>query len=94
MKSLSLFTPLVRIRRSSGGSLAVNMWPPIVSEVIVSGSRYTALSLLSLGGDSGCNVVEDDMESSMSDVLEGVGELARRGEVLRFRDRIFCVIRV
>jgi hypothetical protein len=39
-------------------------------------------------------VVEDDMESSMSDVLEGVGELARRGEVLRFRDRIFCVIRV
>jgi hypothetical protein len=38
--------------------------------------------------------VDDDIESSRSDVLEGVGELARRGEVLRFLDRIFCVMRV
>jgi len=62
--------------------------------VIVSGSGKTALSLLSFGGDSGFNVVVDDMESSASDVLEGVGELARRGEVLRFLERIFCVMRV
>lgn len=34
------------------------------------------------------------MESSMSDVLDGVGELDRRGEVLRFLERIFCVMRV
>jgi hypothetical protein len=43
-------------------------------------------------------VVDDDTESSISDVLDGVGELARNdefdGEVLRFFDRIFCVIRV
>jgi len=41
-------------------------------------------------------VVEDETESSTSDVLDGVGELARseESEALRFLERIFCVIRV
>lgn len=54
-------------------------------------------SWLSFGGESGCNVVVDDMESSMSEVFESAGELARNGDgavVVLFRERIFCVIRV
>ena len=66
----------------------------MVSEVIVSGSGYTGPSRVSFGGDSGCKVVEDETESSMSDVFEGVGELERSGDLLRFLERIFCVIRV
>lgn len=69
-----------------------------MSAVIVSGSGNTAASLLSIGGDSGCNVVDEDTDSSMSDVLDDGGEPAPRDEldveVMRFRDRIFCVIRV
>lgn len=72
----------------------MNMWPSIVPAVIVSGSGYTDPSRRSFGGESTRNVVVDDTESSMSDVLDGVGELERRGEVLRFLDRIFCVMRV
>jgi len=64
----------------------------MVLEVMVSGSGYKGPSCPSLG-ESVCNVVEDDMESSTSDVL-GVGDVERKGEVLRFLDRIFCVIRV
>ncbi len=52
------------------------------------------LSLLSVGGVSGCKVVDDDTESSISDVLDGVGEVSRSGDVLRFLDRIFWVILV
>lgn len=52
------------------------------------------LSRLSVGGVSGCNVVDDETDSSMSDTLSGDGEFARRGEVLRFLERIFCVILV
>ncbi len=53
-------------------------------------------SLVSFGGESGFNVVDDDdIESSMSEAVEGVGELALiSGDALRFLDRIFCVIRV
>jgi hypothetical protein len=69
-----------------------------VSEDIVSGSGYTVSSLLSLGGDSGCNVVDEETESSWSEVLDGVGELARREEseveLVSFVERIFWVIRV
>lgn len=65
---------------------------------MVSGSGYTDPSRLSVGGDSGCNVVDEETESSWSEVLDGVGELARSDEfeveVVRFLDRIFCVIRV
>jgi hypothetical protein len=94
MKSLNLLTPLVRIRRSRGGSPAVKMWSPIVSDVMVSGSGYKVPSLISAGGDSGCNVVEEDTESSISDRLDGVGDSDRRGEEVRFLDLIFCVILV
>src|SRR6266536_4669543 len=94
MKSLNLLTPLVRISRSSGGSPAVNICSSMVSDVIVSGSGYMAPSLVSFGGDSGCKVVDDETESSISDVLEGVGEVERSGDLLRFLERIFCVIRV
>ena len=66
----------------------------MVSDVIVSGSGYMAPSLVSFGGDSGCKVVDDETESSISDVLEGVGEVERSGDLLRFLERIFCVIRV
>lgn len=65
----------------------------MVLEVMVSGSGYKGPSCPSLG-ESVCNVVVDDMESSTSDVLDGVGDVERNGEVLRFLDRIFCVIRV
>ena len=65
---------------------------------MVSGSGYTVPSLLSFGGDSGCNVADDETESSWSEVLDGVGEPARRDEseveLLSFVERIFCVIRV
>lgn len=98
MKSLNLFTPLVRIKRSSGGSPAVNRRSSIVSEDIVSGSGYIVSSRISFGGDSGCRVVDDDTESSWSDVFDGVGELARsdesRLELVSFVDRIFCEILV
>jgi hypothetical protein len=47
-----------------------------------------------LFGDSPCNVVVEDIVSSLSELFDGVGEVARSGEVLRFLDRIFCVIRV
>lgn len=93
MKSLNRFTPLVRMRRSNGGFPAVNRWSSIVLDVMVSGSGYEGPSCPSFG-ESACRVVVDDMESSTSDVLEGVGDVERRGEVLRFLDRIFCVIRV
>jgi len=55
-------------------------------------------SRISLGGDSGCKVVEDDTESSWSEAFEGVGEPARKEEsdveLGRCFDRIFCEIRV
>lgn len=69
----------------------MNICSSMVSDVIVSGSAYTGPSRVSFGGDSGCKVVEDETESSMSDVFEGVGELDRSGGLL---ERIFCVIRV
>lgn len=75
----------------------MNRWSSIVLAVIVSGSGYTEPSRLSLGGDSGYNVVVEETESSISETLEGVGELARSeacGEELKFLERIFCVIRV
>jgi hypothetical protein len=56
---------------------------------MVSGSGYTEASRISFGGESTVNVVVDDTESSTSDALDGVGELERRGDVLRFLDRIF-----
>jgi len=65
----------------------------MVLAVMVSGSGYDGPSRPSLG-ESVCKVVVDDIESSTSDVLDGVGDVERRGEVLRFLDRIFCVIRV
>jgi len=58
------------------------------------------LSLASLGGDpSGNRVVVDETESSMSDVVDGVGELARsefddEAFAPRFLERIFCEILV
>jgi hypothetical protein len=42
----------------------VNRRSSIVVEDIVSGSGYIASSRLSLGGDSGCKVVDEDTESS------------------------------
>ena len=80
MKSLSLFTPLVLINRSSGGSPAVKRCSSNVSIVIVSGSGYNEASRESFGGESGCKVVLEEIESSISEILEGVGELARSGE--------------
>jgi hypothetical protein len=65
---------------------------------MVSGSGYTLPSRLSSGGDSGWRVVEEETESSMSEVLDGVGEFALsvefEVEVVRSLDLIFCVIRV
>lgn len=72
----------------------MNMLLSIVSEVMVSGSGYTVPSLESFGGDSGCRVVEEETESSMSDTLDGVGDCDRNEEELKFLDRIFCVILV
>lgn len=73
----------------------------MVSEVIISGSGYWVAfcdSQVVFGGESGWSVVDDDAESSKSDVVDGVGELARKDRddesVLRFLDRIFCVILV
>jgi hypothetical protein len=67
--------------------------------VIVSGSGYIGLSLASpepCRGESGCSVVDEDIESSASEALEGVGELPRNGdedfEVVRCFVRIFWVI--
>ena len=77
MKSLNLFTPLVLMSKSKGGLPAVNIWSFKVSVVMVSGSGYNEASWKSLGGDSGCNVVVEEMESSISETLDGVGELAR-----------------
>jgi len=93
MKSLSRLTPLVRIRRSNGGFPAVNRWSSMVSAVIVSGSGYIDPSWPPFG-ESLCKVVVEDIESSTSDVEDGVGDVDRRGEVLRFLERIFWVIRV
>ena len=76
----------------------MNRRSAIVSDDIVSGSGYILSSRLSLGGESGCKVVEDDIESSRSDIFDGVGELARSVdsdvELVSFVDLIFCVIRV
>ena len=73
----------------------------MVDAVIVSGSGYIGVSfgsLESLGGESGCNVVDEDIESSASERLDGVGEVPRSGEgeveVVRCFVRIFWVIRV
>lgn len=113
MKSLNLSTPDVRIRRSKGGKLAVNMWSFMVSEVIVSGSGYVSLrNFLSSptssssssssiasgygGGESGCRVVEEDMESSVSEVAPDEGEWERTFRIAlaaeRRRARIVCVM--
>lgn len=61
--------------------------------MIVSGSGYIDVSLPPFG-EPVVNVVVDDTESSISEVLEGVGEVARSGEVLKFLNRIFCSILV
>lgn len=68
-----------------------------VSMDIISGSGNTPASGLLVGGDSGLRVVEDDTDSSSSDIFEGVGELGLRVESdteLIFLDLSFCVIRV
>jgi hypothetical protein len=78
MKSLNRLTPLVRIKRSSGGSPAVNRFSSIVSVLMVSGSGKTGLSWLCVGGESGLSVVEEETDSSASDIVDGVGELARK----------------
>jgi len=74
----------------------VNKWSSMVSAVIVSGSGYTEFSRASFGGESGFRVAEDDTDSSFSELFEGVGDSAREVDSveLRFRDRIFCVMRV
>jgi hypothetical protein len=74
----------------------VNKRSSIVSAVIVSGSGYRAFSRESLGAESGVKVAEEDTDSSFSEVFEGVGDSARAVDPaeLRFRDRIFCVMRV
>lgn len=60
----------------------------IVCDVMVSGSGYTVLSRaseLSLW-DSGCRVVDEDIDSSASE-FDGAGEVSRmigRSEVFRF----------
>ena len=64
---------------------------------MVSGSGKLEPPWKPASGESGCRVVEDEIESSTSEV-EGEGELVRRevedGEVGRLRDLIFCVMRV
>ena len=45
-------------------------------------------------GESVCNVVVEDIESSTSEFEDEVGETARRGEASKFFDRIFWVILV
>ena len=54
MKSLSRSTPEVRMRRSRGGSEAVNIWSVRVFAVIVSGSRYRTGCCCSEGVDGCC----------------------------------------
>jgi hypothetical protein len=70
----------------------------MVLDVIVSESGYPGPSWPTSGGDSGYKVADDDTESSISDVFDGVGELPLWGELEReaerFLDRIFWVIRV
>jgi hypothetical protein len=98
MKSLSLTTPLVRINKSSGGQPAVYMFASIVSAVIVSAFWYIAP--LEVGGDSGCNVADDDTESSTSSEREedGAGDVSliavRLSPLWCLWARSFCVIRV
>jgi len=38
-------------------------------------------SRASFGGESGCSVVDEDMESSASEIFDGVGEAPRNDEV-------------
>ena len=104
MKSLKRFTPLVRIRISTGGSPAVYILWSSVSAVIVSGLGRTEAPVASLrlvcGGDPGGSVVVEDTESSCSSkrVTEGEGEVSlmvdRASGVSSFFDRIFCLMRV
>jgi len=70
-----------------------------VDDVIVSGSGYMALSCiseLSLCAESGCKVVDEDIDSSASE-FDGSGDVSRklgRSEAFMFFERIFCVMRV
>lgn len=102
MKSLRRFTPLVRIRRSSGGFPAVNRCASTVAAVMLSGSGYVGSSgfgASELSTESGWSVALEEMESSSSapgtSIL--VGEASRGGEDdvdVRFRDRSFWAMRL
>lgn len=75
----------------------MNRFSSSVSTDIISGSGNAPASGLLVGDDSGFRVVEDDTDSSRSDIFEGVGELALKVEFATeptFRDLSFCVIRV
>lgn len=75
----------------------MNRFSSSVSMDIDSGSGNTPASGLLIGDGSGFRVVEDDTDSSGSDMFDGVGELALTAgfEVeLTFLDLSFCVIRV
>lgn len=100
MKSLNRWTPLVLINKSKGGLSWVYKFLVIVDDVIVSGSAYTVLSRaseVSLCVDSGCSVVDEHTESSVSEIdgeCAGDGSRKRESEALRFWERIFWVILV
>lgn len=78
----------------------MNRFSSSVSIDIISGSGNTppsAPGVHAIGGDSGFRVVEDDTDSSSSDIFEGVGELALKAASeteLMFLDLSFCEIRV
>lgn len=109
MKSLRRSTPLVLMKRSKGGSLAVYMCLSRVSIVIDSGfGRPARAATLFLarnlgGGESGCRVGDDEspslsfLPSSPSSCSESSGDSSRIvGNPFRSsscRDRIFCLIR-
>jgi len=103
MKSLSLSTPLVRTKRSSGGLPAVYMWLVIVSAVMVSAFGYMVTPPAPSdfrGGESGCSVVVDEAESSRSSDRDegGGGEDSliddSTSELSPCFDNIFCVMRL
>lgn len=98
IKSLSLVTPLVLMKMSSGGHSAVYVWLLMTSAVIASGFWNLAVftGVDCKGGESGSKaVVVEDIESSTSSFsLESIEEsLTEESEFLDLLDRIFWVIR-
>lgn len=99
IKSLSLSTPLVRMKRSNGGHSAVYMWLLRVSAVMVSGflkALGTSWVVESDdGGVPGGSVVPDDTEQSTS---SGGGDSWMEPSAASLFpacfERIFCLMRV